>query len=65
MKCQVLIDWLTFAVSFQNGVFQLHSTRDLQTMSFFVLIQFAQLILPYQIFEMSENYSFFSALSLF
>ena len=33
-----------FAVSFRMVVSQLHSTRDLQTMSLFV---FAKLILPY------------------
>ena len=36
-----------FTVPFQNGVSQLHSTRVLQTMSLHILIQFAQLIVPY------------------
>ena len=31
-----------------NGVSQLHSTRDLQTMSFLFTFQFAKLIVSYQ-----------------
>ena len=40
---QSFLTW--FAVPFQNGVSQLHSTRVLQTMSLFL---FAKLILPYR-----------------
>ena len=44
--CTIFPTW--FAVSFQNGVSQLHSARDLQTMSLLSTFQFAKLILPYQ-----------------